>query len=136
MKQIENTKEKNRICENEINMPFGQKSKDSGREQEKIQQADENFFSRLRHALGPLVPGFFIDLVDLITFGPTGLFLGLFLGAGAGYMIVSKTDLTFKQKMAGAAIAGTYCTMPFTGFLPVGTLIAAWARFHEKPDHK
>ena len=40
---------------------------------------------RLNRAFGPVVAGLIIDFVDLATFGPIGQYLGLPIGAFAGY---------------------------------------------------
>ncbi|MCP4106250.1 MAG: hypothetical protein GY749_12040 [Desulfobacteraceae bacterium] len=98
-------------------------------------EARKGLIQRLKNALGPIIPGLMIDLVDLITFGPIGVSgAGLVIGGVAGYWIASSFKLPIKKRLIGSAIAGAYCTLPFTGVVPVGTLIGAYVRFHEHPE--
>lgn len=97
----------------------------------------DSFFRRLNYAIGPVVAGMIIDTVDLITFGPVGLFLGLPLGAAAGFWLAHCLGLDKKMAALCALVAGIYCTIPYTELLPLGTLVGALVRFQEaepKPD--
>ena len=96
-------------------------------------EARKGLIERLKKALGPIIPGLMIDLADLITFGPVGLSgAGLVTGGVAGYWIASSFKLPIKKRLIGTLIAAVYCTLPFTGIIPVGTLIGAYVRFHEE----
>ncbi|MCP4109708.1 MAG: hypothetical protein GY749_30015 [Desulfobacteraceae bacterium] len=98
-------------------------------------KARKSLIERLKKAMGPIIPGLMIDLVDLITFGPIGVSgAGLVVGGVAGYWIASSFKLPIKKCLMGSMIAGAYCTLPFTGVVPVGTLIGAYVRFHEQPE--
>jgi len=70
-----------------------------------------------------------IDLVDLITFGPIGLILGLPVGAVAGYWLGHSMGLRSRGCWICAIAAGVYCTIPFTELVPLGTLLGALSRY-------
>ncbi len=82
-------------------------------------------------AFGPVLAGLLIDLVDLATFGPMGLFLGFILGGGVAWYLCGLYGLPLRQKLMWTIAAGVYCTIPFTEFIPVGTLVGAFIRYRE-----
>lgn len=88
---------------------------------------------RLNYAFGPVVAGIIIDFVDLATFGPVGLVLGFPVGAAAGFWLAQCMGLDRKVSAICAAIAGVYCTIPNTEFIPLGTLVGAFVRLSD-PD--
>ncbi|MBL8817179.1 MAG: hypothetical protein JNL58_14215 [Planctomyces sp.] len=88
---------------------------------------------RLNYAFGPVVAGIMIDFVDLATFGPLGLFLGFPVGAAAGFWLAQCMGLDRKLSVICAAIAGVYCTIPYTELIPLGTLVGAFVRLSD-PD--
>lgn len=88
--------------------------------------------ARLRHALGPVLAGLALDLVDFATFGPIGLVLGPFIGGGVGWYLSGLLRLNPRQRLITAILSGIYCMIPFTEFVPVGTLVGAFARFQEE----
>jgi len=87
---------------------------------------------RLNHAMGPVLAGMIIDAVDLITFGPFGLGLGLPVGVLAGYWLGQSIGLDKNARCICALAAGLYCTMPFTEVLPLGTIVGALVRYETK----
>ena len=87
--------------------------------------------ARLNRAFGPVVAGLIIDLVDLATFGPIGLVLGLPIGGGAGYWMGRTLGLDKKTSLLCARAAGVYCTIPGTEMLPIATVVGACARYYE-----
>ena len=89
---------------------------------------------RLKHAFRPVVPGLFLDLVDFITFGPIGLYSGIIVGCPLGYYICARARLSFSKRLLGAGLAGLYCTLPFTGWLPAAALLGFYTRFWENPS--
>lgn len=92
---------------------------------------------RLNRAFGPIAAGVIIDLVDLATFGPIGLVLGLPIGGLAGYWMGTCLGLDRKACLLCALAAGIYCTIPFTELIPLATLVGAYARFREtRQDEK
>ena len=92
----------------------------------------ETLLQRLYRALGPLAGGMILDFADLATFGPLGLALGLPVGIAVGWWICSIYELSWQVRFLVAVIAGIYCMVPFTGALPLATLISAIARFQPR----
>ncbi len=89
-----------------------------------------------QRVFGPIVAGLIIDLIDLATFGPIGIILGLALGGGVAWYICSLYGLPLKQKLLWSLAAGVYCTIPFTEFIPVGTLVGAFIRYRELKEQE
>ena len=87
--------------------------------------------ARLNYALGPIIAGIILDAVDLITFGPVGLVVGIPIGAAAGFWLGRSMRLESHMCWICAAIAGIYCTIPGTEILPLGTLVGALVRFQD-----
>lgn len=81
--------------------------------------------------LGPIAAGFLLDLVDLATYGPLGIWAGVVLGGAAGWLLAASLGVPRPRRLGYALVAGVYCTMPFTEFLPVGTLVGAVVRLWE-----
>jgi hypothetical protein len=90
-----------------------------------------DWVGRLNRAFGPILAGLLIDLVDLSTFGPIGLVLGMPLGGLAGYWMASCLGLSRWAALGCALAAGVYCTIPGTEVLPLATLVGAFARFQQ-----
>ena len=90
-----------------------------------------NQAERLNRAFGPVVAGLVIDFVDLATFGPIGLYLGLPIGAFAGYWMGRALGLDRKPSLLCALLAGVYCMIPGTEMIPVATVVGALARYRE-----
>lgn len=92
---------------------------------------DPSLGRKLNRAFGPVAAGLIIDLLDLSTFGPIGLYLGFPVGGLAGYWMGRALGLD--RRMAGicAVAAGVYCVLPGTEFIPLATLVGALARFHD-----
>ena len=86
---------------------------------------------RLNRAFGPVVAGLIIDFVDLATFGPIGIYLGLPIGAFAGYWMGRALGLSSKFSLLCALLAGIYCMVPGTEMLPIATIVGACARYYE-----
>lgn len=84
--------------------------------------------SRWGKAIGPVVAGMIIDMLDLATFGHFGLYLGFLLGAPAGWYLARHLGLDRKRALLTAIGCGIYCTIPFTFPVPVATMIGVWAR--------
>jgi hypothetical protein len=83
-----------------------------------------------------VIAGLIIDLVDLATFGPIGLVLGLPIGGAAGYWMGRTLGLNQKASLLCALAAGVYCTIPGTEMLPIATLVGAAARYFESTPKK
>jgi hypothetical protein len=84
---------------------------------------------RLNYAFGPVAAGVTLDLMDLATFGPVGLVLGIPFGGLAGYWMGSALRLDRYGVIFCAVLGAIYCTIPFTEVLPLGTLVGALVRY-------
>jgi len=93
--------------------------------------SDADLPRRFNRAFGPVLAGIIIDIVDLATFGPLGLFLGLPIGGAAGYWMGTALGLERRAAFWCALAAGIYCTIPGTEFIPLGTILGACVRFRE-----
>jgi len=98
------------------------------------QQSPSRKLSRYHYAFGPVVAGLIIDAVDLVTFGPVGLALGVPIGAAAGYWLARSLRLETNASLICAVMAGVYCTIPGTELLPLGTLVGALVRLEDVPE--
>jgi len=79
-------------------------------------------------AFGPVLAGMIIDVLDIATFGATGIYIGFLLGAPAGWYLARRLGLDWKRALLAGFGSGIYCTVPFTSPIPVATLIGVWAR--------
>jgi hypothetical protein len=104
--------------------------------QQDVKTREHRFSARLKRAFKPMIPGLILDGADLITFGPLGVYLGLIVGCPAGYWMCSKYQLPFLKRILGAIIAGVYCSLPFTGFIPAATLVTGYAKFLAPPKRE
>lgn len=91
---------------------------------------------RFNRIFGPIVAGLIIDLMDLATFGPMGLMLGLPAGLATGYWMGYCLGLAPAARWWCSLAAGIYCMIPFTEFLPLATLAGAYAQYRESDDRR
>jgi len=91
---------------------------------------------RLNRAFGPVIAGVIIDAIDIATFGPLGLYLGLPIGGFAGYWMGRTLGLSRKASLWCALSAGVYMTIPLTEFLPLATIAGAYARYLESTNRE
>jgi len=92
-----------------------------------------NFAARLNNAIAPLAGGLIIDLLDIATFGPFGLYVGLIIGFAAGWWVSSVYHLEKKTKIICSLLAGIYCMFPGTAFFPLATIISVAGGFFRTP---
>jgi hypothetical protein len=92
-----------------------------------------SIFARLNNAIAPLAGGILIDTLDIATFGPVGLYFGLFIGFAAGWWITSVYRFEKKTKLIWSLLAGIYCMTPGTAFFPLATVISVIGRFSQTP---
>ncbi len=92
------------------------------------EESEAGAASRWGGAIGPVLAGMIIDVLDIATFGATGLYIGFLLGAPAGWYLARRLGLDPKRAFLAAIGSGVYCTIPFTSPIPVATLIGIWAR--------
>ena len=81
--------------------------------------------------LGPIAGGMLLDALDLATFGPVGLWTGLVVGGAAGWLLAPGLGIAPERRWLAALGAGAYCMLPFTAFLPLGTLVGTLVRLRE-----
>ncbi len=86
-------------------------------------QATPGFGDVFKARIGPLTAGLIVDVVDLSTFGAPGLVIG----ALAGWVLAGQLRFSWRGRLSAAAACGVYCLFPPTNFLPLATLIAAFA---------
>jgi hypothetical protein len=82
----------------------------------------------VKRVFGPMLAGLAIDAVDLMTFGPIGIYTGMFVGGAVGYWLAPALGFPPKGRWLSALMTGIYCTMPITGFIPAATIAAGLSR--------
>ena len=82
----------------------------------------------LMRTFGPMLAGLAIDGLDLMTFGPIGLYTGLVLGGAVGYWLAPMLGFSPKGRWLAALMTGIYCTIPLTGFIPAAAIAAGISR--------
>jgi hypothetical protein len=88
--------------------------------------------SRIKRFFAALAAGAVLDAVDLVTFGPIGLGVGLLAGAAVGWWLGPSLGLPARRRGLGAVLSGLYCMTPLTAFLPLASLSAALASLTQK----
>jgi hypothetical protein len=78
--------------------------------------------------LRPIFAALAIDLLDLATFGPVGLYTGLILGAIVGFALAPLLGFPPHRRWLSALAVGVYCTLPLTGLIPLATLASVVSR--------
>ena len=87
--------------------------------------------------LGPVAAGALLDVADVFTAGTMGLYAGMLVGGTAGFLLAPQLGFQGRQRWLCAAMAGAYCTLPFTAILPLGTLFGLLVRLRgeaERPE--
>lgn len=80
--------------------------------------------SRAKHFLTALLAGGVVDAVDLATFGPIGLILGLLAGGSVGWLLAPSLGFSRGRRWLGAALSGLYCMTPLTALMPLASVAA------------
>ena len=78
--------------------------------------------SALLRTFGPMAAGLVIDGLDLMTYGPIGLYTGLIVGGIAGYLLAPMLGFSERGRWLCALMTGVYCTVPMTGFIPAAAI--------------
>ena len=81
---------------------------------------------------GPLIGGAIIDGIDFVLMGIPGLLVG----GVVAFWIGGIFRLPLWQRILCAIAAAYYCAIPFTRFIPLATLIGAYAQFREKKNQR
>ncbi|MFA5119205.1 MAG: hypothetical protein WC695_10270 [Candidatus Omnitrophota bacterium] len=95
-----------------------------------------DLLKRFERAIGPVTAGFILDMVDFFSWGPAGIILGLFAGSALGWYLSGVLEVTRKWRIILTWLAGLYCFMPGTEYLPVGTVVGALCRFFQPLPQK
>jgi hypothetical protein len=74
-----------------------------------------------------------LDLADVATFGPVGVYGGFVVGAAVGWWLGGLEGLGRKGRAVLAVLSGIYLCIPMTEPLPIATTIGAIARFLREP---
>lgn len=72
--------------------------------------------------LYPFVAGLILDFVDLATLGLVGLVCGWLIGGVAGWVLSGLFGVSPQRRLVFAILAGVYCMIPGTFFLPIATV--------------
>mgnify|MGYP007114443863 CR=1 FL=1 len=92
------------------------------------EQGSHGTASSYGRAMGPVLAGFIIDVLDFATFGSAGLYLGLLMGCPAGWYLARSFGLDHRRSLYFALACGVYCTIPVTSPVPIATLLGVWLR--------
>ncbi|MGH0035772.1 MAG: hypothetical protein ACQGVK_12170 [Myxococcota bacterium] len=85
-------------------------------------------FARTVEVLGPVAGGVALDLLDLASFGPIGVYGGLLLGGFFGWWLSGVYRMPESRRRWVALGSGLYCAFPFTEVLPLATIASVIAR--------
>ena len=100
------------------------------------EKANTSVAKRAERAFGPVGAGLILDLVDLGTFGPMGVFFGGVIGAVVGWYLARVLGVPRRWRTWMIVAAAVYCMIPFTEFIPAATLFGALARFWDDRDRE
>ena len=76
----------------------------------------------------PILGAVIIDGMDLVTMGPVGIGMGMFVGGLLSWAVAYRHGLTFWQSLIAGTAGALYCALPFTEALPIATLLALISR--------
>lgn len=71
-----------------------------------------------------MLAGLAIDALDLLTYGPIGIYAGMILGGVVGWWLAPRLGFPPHARWICALATGIYCTVPLTGFVPAAMLAA------------
>jgi hypothetical protein len=91
------------------------------------------FGAGAKRVFGPMLAGLAIDALDLMTFGPIGIYTGVIVGGAAGWWLAPELGFPQRMRWLCAALTGLYCTIPLTGFLPLAAIVAGISRLFDAP---
>ena len=94
--------------------------------------AERGFRERARDALDPIAAGVLVDVLDALSAGVLTP-LGLVLGIPLGWWLGTRAGLPGRHALRLGLGIGVYCVLPFTGVLPLGTLVGVYLRFFREP---
>ena len=74
-----------------------------------------------REVLASVGTALLLDLADLLTFGPLGLWTGLLLGLVLGWMLAPQLGFASRRWLP-SLLAGVYCMTPGTALIPLAAI--------------
>ena len=80
--------------------------------------------ARSLRALGPVAGGIVLDLADVASFGPVGLFTGFGIGGLLGWYLSGVYGYASSTRPLAALAAAVYCAIPMTEPLPLATILS------------
>ena len=89
---------------------------------------------RVFQAFGPVLGGMALDLLDLASFGPVGVFGGLAIGGLFGWWISGVYGMSERRRPWVALASGVYCALPMTEALPLATIFTVISRLAGSSD--
>ena len=105
-------------------MPMPKRSDSSSHGPQEAQPGGAGVNPSLLRTFGPMIAGLAIDGLDLMTYGPIGLYTGLMVGGIAGYLLAPLLGFSERGRWLCALMTGVYCTVPLTGFIPAAAIAA------------
>jgi len=96
----------------------------------------KGLYERLYNALLLIAGGLILDFADFVTLGPIGLYVGMIVGCTVGWLISRIYNFSKTGRIICSILAGIYCTIPGTFFLPLATFIAAISCFSPKSNQR
>jgi len=84
--------------------------------------------AELERAVGPIVAGLLVDLLDAATLSPL---LGLLLGWPLGAYVLRKAGLPPERTVLQGGLVGVYCALPGTFAIPVATVVGALVKVRQ-----
>ncbi len=101
------------------------------KEQGPVQRASApGLVERVYYALFPIAGGLILDFADFVTMGSIGIYIGMIVGCLVGYLVSGIYKFPRKWRMYCTILAGIYCMIPGTFFLPLATIVSAMSRFY------
>ena len=124
----------NRRTEVAVGSPPDRPEQDDGQDSQALPvpapARGRSWSGRANRAFGPVVAGLIMDVVDLATWGPVGLVLGLPIGGLTGYWMGRALGLARKPALWCALAGGIYCAIPGTGIITLAQGVGEIGRAH------
>ena len=96
--------------------------------QERADGTPAEKLAELERAVGPVVAGLLVDLLDAATVSPL---LGLLLGWPLGAYVLRKAGLPPERTVLLGGLVGVYCALPGTFAIPVATVVGALVKVRQ-----
>lgn len=94
-------------------------------------QPADGLLQRLYRSLGPVAGGLLLDMVDLATFGPIGVYGGFLLGGAVGWWVATLYGVHGAGRGLITGLAALYTGFPGTAFVPLATVVGGLLRLRD-----